>query len=83
MFSELRLARVTPMLGPKIPTCIKHSKLAQNSNPPHFVPEMPNSSIENYSLEKYATWKVGQRGRNKGQTTGEIVRQLIVNTQLL
>lgn len=64
-----------PMLGPNIPRCVKHSKVPLNSNPPHFSPKKRNSSIKIHSLEEYFTCEVDQKGRNKGQTTGEIVRR--------
>jgi len=64
-----------PTLGPNIPVCVKHSKLPLNSNPLHFFPKKRTLSIKIHSLEEYITCVVGQWGRNKSQTTGEIVRQ--------
>jgi len=65
----------TPILGPNILVCVKHSKLPLNSNSPHFFPKKQNLSIKIHSLEEYITCGVGQWGRNKSQMTGEIVRQ--------
>jgi len=69
------LARVTWMLGPNNPMCLKHSKLPLNSNLPRFVLEKQKLDIKNHSLEIYAPFKLDQKHRNKGQTTGEIVRR--------